>query len=405
MKRLALGAGFGVGLALVLVFAGCADSEDAASVTPPVDQDTGILPAAEAGVQDGGHEADADAGSDADAAPRECSDDGFCHTTVPPKQTIRSIWGDGQGVAWAVSDEGAILRWDGSAWNVHLALGEALLTVWGSGPTDVWVGSATTLYHGEGASSAALKFGAVDLPGDPSSIKSIWGTGPNDVWATGPVNDYTWQGRVLHYTGPSTDKGGGWTLDDLSTQRIFWGKVWGTPNTGVWLGGVRNNPMTFATELIVLRKGISADTFSQVPMPVDPSGFGNAGNITRFWGASASSDDTMWLYGKAGTGTPAFIRGTTTDGGNTFTWTFNPDGTSRDPQMQAVWGTTATDAWLVGDYGRVRHWDGTRFTQSAITTTKFPVIDPFYAVWANGADDVWVAGAGVAFHKDPSKKP
>ncbi|AKU98233.1 hypothetical protein AKJ09_04897 [Labilithrix luteola] len=404
MNRFVMGTGLGLGLAFVLTFVGCADSNETPPASSPPEQEAGVLPGVDASAVDSGADANADARTDAEAgSPRECSDDGFCHTTVPPKQTIRSIWGDRQGVAWAVTDEGAILRWDGAAWSVHQTFSEALLTVWGSGPTDIWVGSGTSLYHGEGTTSAGLTFAQVDLPGDTTQIKSIWGTGPNDIWAIGPVNDFTWQGRVLHYTGPGTGKGGGWTLDPVSTQRVFWNKVVGTPNSGVWLAGVRS--ALSGNEFVVLRKEVGADAFTQVTVPGDPKVPNPAGNFWRFWGASASSDDTIWFFGKTGSGTLGFIRGTSADSGATFTWTFFNDGRAPAPQMQAIWGTTANDAWFVGDYGRVRHWDGTSFTQSAITITKVPVIDPFYAVWANGADDVWVAGKGVAFHKDPSKKP
>ena len=58
--------------------------------------------------------------ADADAStPRECSDDGFCHTALPKGQTLRAVWGDGQGVVWAVSGQGAILRWDQTEWKIH----------------------------------------------------------------------------------------------------------------------------------------------------------------------------------------------------------------------------------------------------------------------------------------------
>src|SRR5690242_5737913 len=73
--------------------------------------DTAAPPPADADV-------DADAGVDADvdAAPRTCSDQGFCHVPLPEPLKLRGVWGDGTGVVWVVAEEGKILRWDGNAW-------------------------------------------------------------------------------------------------------------------------------------------------------------------------------------------------------------------------------------------------------------------------------------------------
>ena len=39
--------------------------------------------------------------------------------------------------------------------------------------------------------------------------------------------------------------------------------------------------------------------------------------------------------------------------------------------FNAVWGTGPNDVWFVGDYGRIRHWDGTTLSTTASGTT-FP---------------------------------
>ena len=74
-----------------------------------------------------------------------CSDDGFCHTALPAgARRCAASGATAPASSWAVSEEGDVLRWDGTAWSVHaLEASGALYTIWGSGPTDIWVGGET----------------------------------------------------------------------------------------------------------------------------------------------------------------------------------------------------------------------------------------------------------------------
>ncbi|MDF2692486.1 MAG: hypothetical protein K0S65_869, partial [Labilithrix sp.] len=206
-----------LGLAAVAI-AACSDSD--APVSSEVDGGSTVIPKVDAAAPEAGPEVDADA--DVEAGVRTCSDEGFCHTELPTNQNLRGVWGDKQGTVWAISIEGNILRWDGTAWKIHAHVveDEGMFGIWGSGPTDVWVASSAGLLHGTGETAASLTFAPVDLPGDVEfKIKSVWGTGPNDIWAVGGIefpDDWPprFDGRVLHYSG-----GTGWTLDEeLSDQ-------------------------------------------------------------------------------------------------------------------------------------------------------------------------------------------
>lgn len=381
----------------------------ACSVSP--DPDIGPPPS-EAGVQvpttDGSvpdAEPDPDAGDDGEGGPASsCSAEDFCHTAVPAGQTLRAGWSDAAGIAWAISSEGAILRWDGTTWSLHASGLGSLVSIWGSGPTDIWVGTSSGLLHGQGASSATLTFTAVAaLPGgDATPITSIWGTGPDDVWATGPAAMPGYRGRVLHYTGPAN----GWSFDDASTQPIQYARVWGSQASGVWLAGPRNNPKNIP-ELAVRRRPVGASVFTDVALPGDPAyDVDNPyAKLNTVWGVSGSSDGTMWIVGEQAFGQPGYVRGVTNDGGQTYTWTYTQLSPKSVFLPNAVWGISANDAWLGGDFGRLRHWDGVQWKQAFITITKYPVIDPFYGIWGRGTDDLWVVGAGIALHRDLSKQP
>jgi hypothetical protein len=382
--------------------AACSESAEGVPVVPPHEDGGSKLPEPDGAsgdeTTDGGAEAAADA-----APPPVCSQENFCHTDLPKGQTVRAGWSDGEGVAWAVTSEGSILRWDGKAWAVHTSGLEPLLAIWGSGPTDVWVGADGGLYHGEGATSATLTFTAVDsLPGDPTPISAVWGTGPDDVWAVGPRPLPGYQGRVLHYTGASQ----GWSLDDVSAERVQFARVWGSTTSGVWLTGVRANPRNVA-ELGVLRRAPGESTFVDVPIPGDPAypPDNQYAKLNTVWGVSGSSDDTVWIVGQQAFGVPGYVRGTTSDGGQTYTFSYTALGDKTFFLPNAVWGISADHAWLGGDFGRLRRWDGRAWKQAFITITKYPVIDPFYAIWGTGTEDVWIAGAGIAIHRDLTKHP
>ncbi|AKV04758.1 hypothetical protein AKJ09_11421 [Labilithrix luteola] len=151
-----------------------------------------------------------DATEDADAGPRMCSDQGWCQVPLPAKQTLRGVWGDGQGIVWAVSAEGNVLRWDGKVWSIHVSMTDPLFAIWGSGPLDIWIGGKAGLFHSAGTSSAALSFEASSAPGDPTvPILSVWGTTASDVWAVGGkrVQGSPARSRVLHFSETAPGQG------------------------------------------------------------------------------------------------------------------------------------------------------------------------------------------------------
>ncbi len=412
---------FATGLLLVLAAAGfgalvaCADSELTPESNDSNDVDGGsvtTLPEAaspsieDADVPDG----DASAPKDADVPDgpqRICSDDNFCHTVLPGKHVLKGVWGDGQGIVWSISAGGSVLRWDGSAWSEHASGLSALATIWGSGPTDLWLLATNgTVYHGTGASSAEVTFSPVTLPGDPSvPIKCIWGSGPDDIWAVGgkqPMgwNDYPYpaSGRAVHYAGAAA----GWSVDEeLSARPMAYQNIWGSPSSGLWLVGSIEADQWGVLSAPVIRRAPGTNTWVQFDLPPDPDGdFPKAEAIGS---VKVLPGDEFWAVGRTHSRN-ALWRGTSTDNGQSFAWSFVPL-LAWEPQVNAFWGTAPNDVWSVGQPGRVTHWTGTKWKQAAIRVTNTPVTTAFYGMWGTSNDDFWVVGDNAALHKTTGTKP
>lgn len=395
------------GLAILFAFGGlsvavaCADSENEGQ-TPDPDASSSLPPGSDAAVvPDTAPPVD----TGVDAGPRICSDEGFCHTDVPAGNTLRAVWGDGAGFVWTVSDEGNVLRYDGTAWTVHTTGLGALTTIWGSGPTDIWIGGATGLYRGTGATPATLTFAPVAVPNNVSTtITSIWGASATDVWAVGFRNDDVQPpGRAYHYTGAVNDGGAPKiVLDNVTTAHPYpFLQVFGSPGSGVWI--MANKPEEFYSVITPLRKPVGQTAFTPVALPVDESDSPEYGQAGFLAGASAGGDTSVWVLGKTVGYRPSYWRGLSTDTGKTYTWTYNVAGQHEELVMTGIMALADTDVWAIGEYGRLRHYNGTAWEQAAITIEKVPVIDPFYGLWNKGGGEIWAVGKGIALRRDPSK--
>lgn len=358
---------------------------------------------------DGGGSADdagaVDAGAEASLPPpRACSDQNFCHTPVPAAATLTSVWGDGAGAVWSVSAQGTIYRWDGAEWKVHHELTGAVLTaVWGSGPTDVWVAGSKGLLHGTGASAATLVFVPVaDLPGNPDvPLTSLWGSGPDDIWAVGYGQDPSTSallGRVVHFAGA-----GGWSELSLGVPREYdWDpdpavapmQVFGSASSGAWVHGAWLDDQNNAVA-VLFRVAPSATEGVRVPIPEGEDWPPRHRPLT---GAGVTDDGTVWLAAVSHSGRHRYIRGNAPYGASDWELLYRPQYES-NPHF--FWGRSATDTWQVGDFGRLRRWDGAKWTQAVIMVTSAPVKSDLFGAWGTSDEDFWVVGDGIALHKRP----
>lgn len=364
---------------------------------------------------DGEMDADAsnDAAADVTEPERTCTDKGWCHTVVPDAQILNGVWGDGAGAVWTISQQGKILRWDGAGWVESYAatrphptpgnppLVVPLLAIWGSGPTDIWVGgaSAAPLFHGTGTSPSTITWTHVATP-SAGNIESIWGTSATDAWAVT-------SNRVFHYSGPpspdteETDAGAeatGWAVVPITllpNTRLK--RVWGTGRDDVWIGGERGSGNNQETVLFHGRPNDSGEyvwvSEGQVPTQ----------NIRMFNGGASLSRTQVVLLGSVNNAVTSYgyYVGHSDDDGATFTWTWHTFKSGR-ARLRGAWGTGPNDFWLAGELGRLRHWNGADWRVASIALDDaMPVIKVFNAIWGSGPDDIWVVGADIAIHKVP----
>lgn len=64
--------------------------------------------------------------------------------------------------------------------------------------------------------------------------------------------------------------------------------------------------------------------------------------------------------------------------------------------LHDIWGSSGQDVFAVGEYGTIRHFDGSTWQTMWVPTERH-----LYAVWGSGGDDVFVAGEkGTILHYD-----
>jgi hypothetical protein len=64
-------------------------------------------------------------------------------------------------------------------------------------------------------------------------------------------------------------------------------------------------------------------------------------------------------------------------------------------ELNGVWENARDDAWAVGNYGVIMHWDGASWAFAPSGTTA-----GLRAVWGRAANDVWAVGDGTTLHWD-----
>ena len=414
---------------LVTIAAACAEADvTIGAVVDDTDSGPGVpIPPTEdaSGLQDADATSDARIDGDVEQPSRTCTDEGWCHTELPPGQTLRDVWGDGSGTVWTVSEEGKILRWTGTAWAESHDAGVALYAIWGSSPTDLWAGGGekTTfgtvvpgvLLHGTGTSADKITWTVISTP---MAIRSIWGSGATDIWAVASLAHRVNRADpsyVLHYAGPlaDTDAGdadggdggipleGGWEIHPVSSAfPAHFEKVWGTSADDVWIGSrvppafSSGTPTGQVLHFAPDGDGSLAWRTEQPPAPntarVDMNGFALSRNLTYVVG----------FHGDANS--PYLHTGESNDDGATFTWSQRTAAQTgfANNGLSTIWGMGPNDLWVGGQRGRIRHWDGTSWRVAAVSVDAvMPMQNAVHAIWGSGPDDIWVVGADIALHK------
>jgi len=170
-----------------------------------------------------------------------------------------------------------------AGWQVVLDEGDldrAVLSVWGSGPEDVFAvggplgnGLETLAVHFDGEAWKELH------PGGEQTYWWVSGSGPDDVWMVGE------EGRISHWDGVNFTEH---TSDTLAT---LWG-VWAASKTDAWAVGGTPEGGTSAPNDVVLHW--DGATWAPVTLPGAPLGRA----LYKVWGTSS---DDLYVVGEYGT--------------------------------------------------------------------------------------------------------
>jgi hypothetical protein len=280
-----------------------------------------------------------------------------------PQQTnnLFDVWGSGGSDVFAVGDGGRIVHYDGNVWSsMDSGTTTSLLAAWGSSGSDVFaVGFDGTILHYNGNVWSSMDSGAADYV-----LTDVWGSSANDVFAVGP-SVYE-SGIILHYDGEGWSvMATSWYLTSLwgsAGNDVFavgtsapvlhydgstWSEIteddtisfdylWGTSSTSVYAGYYWGDIAYYDGDCWSAMIGL-------------PLGY------SSIWG---SSDNDLFAVGEPqgywnsqGTWIPLGPNVHHFDGN-----TWSPVETGTLDALNAVWGSSATNVFTVGDNGLILHY-------------------------------------------------
>ncbi|AKU98867.1 Type IV fimbrial biogenesis protein PilY1 [Labilithrix luteola] len=316
---------------------------------------------------------------------------------VNPLYILKAVWGSSKNDVWAVGSGGAVTHYDGSQWSlVPTGVKNTFLTVWGSGPNDVYtLSDSETVLHTTGYSTSGTTWTSMPTPAAGAykcPAYAIYGTSASDVRIGARSHNLPNMGS---YSGDmflrkDLDDGGvGW--QSVAGAAFYVRGFWASSPSDYWM--IADNS-TGATQYE------RAKIMHGVPNPNPPDASVDAGFVDplvwtpidsqanvvldAIWGSSASD---VWVVGGAGT-----VRHKTPSDGR---WV--PIAVPTTLNLHGVWGSGPNDIWFIGDAGTILHYDGTSFRS---VSAQFPIgrKPNLYGIWGSSANDVWIVGDAITLH-------
>jgi hypothetical protein len=319
---------------------------------------------------------------------------------TPGPGTVVAVQAFGPADVWAMTGDQRIghslQHWDGAGWTVLADTPPPgdYRAMWGSSSTDLWLSighqdeSYDELMHWNGSSWSAV----VPDPNQHARFISIWGTGPDDVWLMGPLQLWHWDGMVWKtYDLPQEIP----APKDAPTQTgpFLLDVMWGSSKNDIWAAGFIQYPMLPApngssgsTDVITYAHW---DGAAWTVLPPASLAEVRTGEVNAMWG---SSKDDIWAGGTTfAPGQPAIL-----DHFDGTEW--HPNQTSVPGYIDSIWGSCTSDVWAVGMQPNIDVLHGIplllHFDGSTWTPTTFPLAPTaegalFTSVSGTDANDVW----------------
>jgi len=290
---------------------------------------------------------------------------------------LATAWGALPGGFWAGGLDGALLYWNGAAFEREARGSKGLdfTGMWGTSADDLWLtGQAADktrrIWHWDG--TLLDEVGVIDPP--PGPLSSLTGVGGSNLW----YGDY---GSVRHWDGVS------WTVEKVPSSgepgpvAVGLYQVWADTADSVWAAGDGGR---------LYRGTGSPMVWKYVPNTLEShiAGIGYAG----IWAMRGLPGGTIWLGGtgwdKAGKKHWGITKGSSETG--TFEDIQVPLESGYLYDVTAVFPRTETEAWFGAGPKVLRYLDG--------VYTELPIPDQghtVWAIWAAAANDVWAASANI----------
>lgn len=325
----------------------------------------------------------------------------------------RSLWGSGAGDLRAVGghhnpDTGgttaAILRREGTSW-IAESIGRSgtLYGVWNADASTAvavgsWYNPGTAKI--EGRILRSTDGGASWIVGASPDTKhrylySVWGRSATELYAVGHNEDPPYGGEALILR--STDGGASWSESEFPANNRHYHSVWGSGASHVYVVGYERSSAVNRDVGLIVRSTDGGATWSETTYPALARR-----ELHGVWGSSATDVYSVGLQRNTSTNLYEGVILHSTNGGASWTETIFPHTSSR--HLYSVWGSSATDVWVVGDQGNpvtglreavILHSTdgGTTWSESTFPSTKSVSLR---SVSGSSATDVYASGLGGA---------
>jgi|GEM_PF-6922037 len=309
-----------------------------------------------------------------------------------PPYLIRNIWGTSDDNVYAVRDDGAIMKYNGIGWGSMYPTTEKLRAIWGTSPADIYaVGDAILHYDG---SYWEVRVSGSDEPGEignmPEQLRDIWGTDSADIFAVGM------NGSIIH----TEDGFNHWEVIDSGTNRSLLG-IWGTGSDDVYAVGLHGTILHY-----------DGTSWESMTSPIEIGEYESCW-LNSIWGTSS---DNIYTVGFYRTELDPITQESVILHYNGSEWArvdiysdiqwlparyFQGSGYihSSLAWLTDIWGSSASDIYVVGNLGVILHYDGSNWKEMNSGTQYW--ID---GVWGTYSGHIFAVGTSrtILYRYDPA---
>lgn len=312
----------------------------------------------------------------------------WVEATDPALMNLWEVQGCGANAVFAAG-RSKVLKNNGASWS-SLSSGfyENMYAVWGSSPTNIYAVGDSGPYREPIQQYNGYYWEGINV-GTFVSFLDVHGSGASNVWAVGEL------GTVVRYNGSS------WSLMETPSEMDFWG-VWSFSPTNTFAIGLNEaggttlywyNGSTWTEHFSTQDKEGFFDIWASAPDDIYLCG--TSGSIWHYngnvWGKSTIGSDDVLLI----TGSRAGCVYAVTYSEDLVAWFYQLiNGTwvklaEEIPVLipMGIWASSPNNIYLADAYHQVLRFDGLHWDVEPVDVASF-----IYAIWGSSAGDLWIVG-------------